>query len=295
MGLIKEGDELRVLTDILGDEDHLGDMDFKVCGTERGITAFQLDTKIKGVTRKLMEDALSQANEARAHVLGKMNEALAKPRAEMSPYAPRIYTIKIEVDKIREVIGPGGKIIREIQATTGAEIEIQDDGTVNVAAVNAESANAAIEMIREITAEVEVGKIYHGTITRIMNFGAFCSVIGNKEGLIHISELAPYRVGEVEDVVQLGDEVDVKVIEVDKMGRVNLSKVQADLELGRISEEDLERGGGDDERGQQRLLRKGTDNVASLRRERGKAEPQQCEREQHEPGRRRRRSRPLRP
>ena len=245
MGLIKEGEELRVLTDILGDEDHLGDMDFKVCGTEKGITAFQLDTKIKGVTRKLMEDALSQAKEARAHVLGKMNEALSAPREEISQYAPRIYTIKIDPEKIREVIGPGGKVIREIQSTTGAEIEIQDDGTVNVAAVNAESANAAIDMIREITAEVEVGKIYHGTVTRLMNFGAFCTVIGNKEGLVHISELAPYRVNEVQDIVDVGDEIDIKVIEVDKMGRVNLSKVQADIELGRVSEEDLERGRGD--------------------------------------------------
>ena len=243
MGLIKEGDEVRVLTDILGDEDHLGDMDFKVCGTEKGITAFQLDTKIKGISRKVMEDALAQARDGRAYVLAKMNEVITQARPEVSQYAPRIYTIKIDPDKIREVIGPGGKVIREIQSSTGSEIEITDDGNVKVAAVNAESANAAIEMIREITAEVEVGKIYHGTITRIMNFGAFCTVVGNKEGLIHISELAPHRVGEVTDVVDVGDEVDVKVIEVDKMGRVNLSKVQADVELGRVDESELEQRG----------------------------------------------------
>lgn len=248
MGLIKEGDEVRVLSDILGDEDHLGDMDFKVCGSKNGITAFQMDTKIKGISREVMQKALDQARAGREHILGKMLDALPAPRAEISPYAPRIYTIKIDPDKIREVIGPGGKVIREIQSRTNTEIEIEDDGTVKVAAVDQAGADAALDMIKEITAEVEVGKIYHGSITRIMNFGAFCSVLGNKEGLIHISELAPNRVNEVTDVVDIGDEVDVKVIEIDKMGRVNLSKVQADVELGRVDASEVQqndRGGRD--------------------------------------------------
>jgi polyribonucleotide nucleotidyltransferase len=257
MGLIKEGDEVRILTDILGDEDHLGDMDFKVCGTEKGITAFQMDVKIAGVNRDIMRDALDQARRGRLHVLEKMAEVLAEPRPDISPYAPRIYTIHIPVDKIREVIGPGGKVIREIQTQTGAEIEIQDDGTVNVAAVDSEAANLAIQMIKNITADIEVGTIYHGQVTRIMNFGAFVSLNGGKEGLVHISELSAGRVGEVTDVLDVGDEVDVKVIEIDKMGRVNLSKVAADRELGRLSPEEMEehdraqqrprpeRGGGD--------------------------------------------------
>ncbi len=255
MGLIKEGEEVRVLSDILGDEDHLGDMDFKVCGTEKGITAFQMDTKIKGISREVMQQALEQARAGREHILAKMREAMPAPRPEISPYAPRIYTIKIDSEKIREVIGPGGKVVREIQSSTGAEIDIQDDGTIHVAAVDQESAQAAIEMIREITAEVEVGMVHRGMITRIMNFGAFCTLPGNKEGLIHISELAPGRVGEVTDVVDVGDEVDVKVLEVDKMGRINLSKVQADVELGRVAPEEVQpkssgdRGGRDRDRG----------------------------------------------
>lgn len=234
MGLIKEGEEFRVLTDILGDEDHLGDMDFKVCGTRNGITAFQMDTKIKGVPRSVMEQALEQARQGRLFILDKMNEVLAQPRAEISPYAPRIYTIKIDPDKIREVIGPGGKVIRDIQMKTATEITIQNDGTVMIAAVDKESADKATDMILGITAEVEVGKIYHGKVTRIMNFGAFVSLLGNREGLVHVSELAPHRVREVTDEVNIGDEIDVKVIEVDKFGRINLSKVQADMELGKI-------------------------------------------------------------
>lgn len=234
MGLIKEGDEVRILSDILGDEDHLGDMDFKVCGTANGITAFQMDTKVKGLSREVMEKAMAQARAGREHILGIMNEALAEPRPDLSPFAPRIFTIKIHPDKIREIIGPGGKVIRQIQSETGAEIDIEDDGTVNIAALNKEDADAAIEMINEIVADVEVGKIYHGRITRIMNFGAFCSVIGNKEGMIHISELADYRVNNVTDIVNVGDEVDVKVIEIDSMGRVNLSKIAADRELDQV-------------------------------------------------------------
>lgn len=235
MGMIKEGDEVRILSDILGDEDHLGDMDFKVCGTEKGITAFQMDTKVKeGLPREVMERALAQACAGREHILGIMNEALPAPRSELSAYAPRIFTINIHPDKIREVIGPGGKIIRQIQAETGAEIDIEDDGSINVAAINKENADAAIEMINEIVADVEVGKIYHGRVTRIMNFGAFCTVVGGKEGLVHISELADFRVNNVTDIVNVGDEIDIKVVEVDSMGRVNLSKIAADRELDQV-------------------------------------------------------------
>lgn len=240
MGLIMEGDEACVLSDILGAEDHLGDMDFKVCGTRKGITAFQMDVKITTVTSEIMQRALEQAKVGRDHILDKMDECLSTHRSEISPYAPRIYSIKIDPDKIREVIGPGGKVIREIQSSTGAEIEIEDDGTVNVAAVDGESADLAIEMIKNIVAEPEVGKVYRGTITRLMGFGAFCTVVGSKEGLIHISEVEPGHVSSIEDVLSVGDEVDIKVIEIDRMGRVNLSKVQADVELGRISQEELE-------------------------------------------------------
>lgn len=259
MGMIKEGDEICILSDILGDEDHLGDLDFKVCGTENGITAFQMDTKVKGLSRATMQKALEQAKAGREHILGKMNECISTPRSDLSPYAPRIYTIKIDVDKIRDIIGPGGKVIREIQATTGSEISVEDDGTINVAAVDAASAQAAIDLIREITAEVEVGAIYQGTITRIMNFGAFCTVVGNKEGLIHISELAPGRVAEVTDVVNVGDEIDIKVIEIDKMGRVNLSKVQADVDLGRVDASEVEKKEASRDRGGDRGGRSGGD------------------------------------
>lgn len=236
MGLIKEGDEVRVLTDILGAEDHLGDMDFKVTGTSEGITAFQMDCKIGGVSNEVMRQALNQARDGRLHILEKMNAALPAHREDISPYAPRIFTIMIHPDKIRDIIGPGGKVIRHIQRTTGAEIEIEDDGTVLVAATNAEIANMAIEMIKNITAEPEVGQIYKGKVTRIMNFGAFVSVMGGKEGLVHISELAPYHVRNVTDVVDIGDDVQVKVIEIDSMGRINLSKVAAERELGLIDD-----------------------------------------------------------
>jgi polyribonucleotide nucleotidyltransferase len=238
MGLIKEGDEARVLSDILGAEDHLGDMDFKVCGTSEGITAFQMDCKVMGVSRELMSQALHQAREGRLHILEKMKECLAESRSEISPFAPRIITININVDKIRDVIGPGGKVIREIQKNSGAEIEIEDDGTINVAAVDAEAAQAAVDMIRMIVAEPEVGQVYNGKVTRIMPFGAFVAVMGGKEGLVHISELAIGHVREVTDVVNVGDDVNVKVMEIDKLGRVNLSKVEADRTLGLISDED---------------------------------------------------------
>ena len=240
MGLIKEGDDACVLSDILGVEDHLGDMDFKVCGTANGITAFQMDCKIAGVSRDLMAKALDQAKAGREHILGKMAEAISGPREDLSKYAPRITTIQIPVDKIRDIIGPGGKVIREIQASTGADVNVEDDGKIAVAAADSEAAKAAIEMIESITAEAEVGAVYHGTVTRLMNFGAFVNIVGTREGLVHISEMALGRVDKVEDVMDVGDEVDVKVIEIDNMGRVNLSKLQADVELGRISAEDYE-------------------------------------------------------
>lgn len=240
MGMIKEGDAISILSDILGDEDHLGDLDFKVCGTSEGITAFQMDTKVKGLSRETMHRALIQAREGIAHILGKMEEAMPAARPDVSPYAPRIYTLKIDPEKIREIIGPGGKVIRGIQAQTNSEITVEDDGRVSVAAFNKEDADAAIGLIREITAEVEVGQIYHGTVVRVMPFGAFVNLLGTKDGMVHISELAPGRVNEVTDVCDVGDEIDVKVIEIDKMGRVNLSKVAADIELGRIDESEVE-------------------------------------------------------
>lgn len=239
MGLVKEGEEARVLTDILGVEDHLGDMDFKVCGTAQGITAFQMDVKVKGISRALMSEALAQAREARLHILDKMLECLPEPRKDVSEYAPRIYTIKIDVEKIRDVIGPGGKIVRGIQLRTGAEINIEDDGTIHVASVDKDSADAALAMIESITAEPEVGTIYPGTVSRVLNFGAFVTFMGGKEGLVHISELAPGRVNRVEDVVNIGDEINVKVVEIDNMGRLNLSKVQADAEMGQLSEQEM--------------------------------------------------------
>jgi polyribonucleotide nucleotidyltransferase len=203
-----------------------------------------MDTKIKGLSREVMQAALQQAEAGRDHILGKMNACLESAREEVSAYAPRIYSFKIDPEKIRDIIGPGGKIIRGIQASTGAEIGVEDDGTVKIAAVDKDAAEAAMELVKEIVADVEVGALYKGTITRIMGFGAFCTVTGGKEGLIHISELAPGRVGEVTDVVQVGDEVDIKVIEVDKMGRVNLSKVLADVELGRVDASEVESNSG---------------------------------------------------
>ncbi len=238
MGLIKKDQEVRILTDILGDEDHLGDMDFKVCGTREGITALQMDIKVQGLDREIMTQALQQARDARLHVLDEMDKCMSGPRSEISQYAPRIFTIKIDPDKIRDIIGPGGKVIREIQNQSGADIDIEDDGTVNVAASKREEADEAIRMIEAITASPEIGQVYTGSVSRIMNFGAFVSFMGGKEGLVHISELAPGHVREVTDVVNVGDEIKVKLVEIDKMGRLNLSKVEADRELGLLSEED---------------------------------------------------------
>ena len=231
MGLVKEGDDYAVLSDIQGVEDHLGDMDFKVAGTEEGITAFQMDLKIGGVTREIMAKALEQARQGRLHILGEMAKALEGPREEISKYAPRIITLMIPIDKIRDVIGPGGKMIRQIVAETGAKIDIDDDGRVCIAAVESEAGKAAKEWIEMLTEEVEIGKLYKGKVTRILNFGVFVEILPGKEGMVHISELAEGRVGRCEDVVNEGDEVTVKVTEIDAMGRINVSKRLAEREL----------------------------------------------------------------
>jgi len=234
MGLVQKDGEVAILTDITGLEDHLGDMDFKVTGTAEGITAFQMDVKAEGISRDTLARALEQARKARLLVLDKMNAAIASPREEISRYAPRIFQITIPVEKIGGVIGPGGKIIRDMTAKTGASIDIDDDGTVTVASVDVEGAEKALEMINQIIADVEVGKIYKGRVTRLMNFGAFVEVLPGKEGLVHISALAPHHVKSVEDVVKVGDEIQVKCVEIDNQNRVNLSKVAAERELGLI-------------------------------------------------------------
>ncbi len=227
MGLIKEGDEFIVLSDILGDEDHLGDMDFKVTGTDKGITAFQMDVKISGVNREILKKALDQARAGRLNILGKMKEAISEPRSQLSRYAPRVETIQINPDKIRDVIGPGGKVIRAIVAETGAKIDIDDSGRVVVMSPDAEACDKAIEKIRNITAEPEIGELYMAKIVRVTDFGAFAEILPNTEGLIHISQLENRRVRKVTDVVNEGDEVLVKVIDIDKDGRIRLSRKAA--------------------------------------------------------------------
>ena len=227
MGLIKEGDKVMVLSDILGLEDHLGDMDFKVCGTEQGVTALQMDIKIAGITAQLMRQALAQAREGRLHILGRMRAALAAPREHMSPFAPRIYTLKIKPDKIREIIGPGGKVIRDIVATCGVKMDVQDDGTVTIASSDEASAKKAIERVNQITEEVEIGKLYLGKVRKIMDFGAFVEVLPGVDGLVHISQLAHHRVKAVTDEVKEGDEILVKVLEVDRQGKIRLSRKEA--------------------------------------------------------------------
>jgi polyribonucleotide nucleotidyltransferase len=224
MGLVMEGNRYAILTDILGVEDHLGDMDFKVAGTAEGITAFQLDIKVGGLTIDLMAKALEQARRARLFVLDKMNQAISKPKPDISPYAPRIITLKIPIDKIGEVIGPGGKVIRAIIESTGAKIDIEDDGTVTVASVDQTAGEAARDKILSLIEEAEVGKVYIGKVKRIATFGAFVEILPNVDGLVHISELDNYRVARVEDVVNLGDEVKVKVIGIDSEGKVRLSR-----------------------------------------------------------------------
>jgi len=223
MGLVKENERFAVLTDILGDEDHLGDMDFKVAGSNDGITALQMDIKIDGITEEIMRIALAQAREGRLHILGEMNKVLDKPRQEMSSYAPRLMTMKVHPDKIRDIIGKGGVTIRQITDETGAIIDIADDGTVTIASANKEAAEDARRRIEQITADVEPGQIYDGTVQRLMNFGAFVSILPGKDGLVHISQISDERVENVSDKLKEGDKVKVKVLEVDKQGRIRLS------------------------------------------------------------------------
>jgi polyribonucleotide nucleotidyltransferase len=227
MGLIKEGDRVVVLTDILGLEDHLGDMDFKVTGTKNGITAFQLDTKIGGISRAIMEKALDQAREGRFFIIDKMHETISAPRENLAPYAPRIYTMQIRQDKIRDVIGSGGKVIRGIVEQTGVKIDIQDSGIINIASADEESAKKAIDIINSITAEAELGRIYPGKVKRILDFGAFVEIMPGTEGLLHISQISEQRIAKVTDELNEGDEVVVKVIEIDKTGRIRLSRKEA--------------------------------------------------------------------
>jgi polyribonucleotide nucleotidyltransferase len=222
MGLIKEGNRFAVLTDILGDEDHLGDMDFKVAGTTEGVTALQMDIKIEGITKEIMQVALTQAREARLHILGIMNQAEASPH-EMSQFAPRIITMKINPEKIRDVIGKGGATIRALVEETGAQIDIEDDGTVKIACTSTESGEAAKKRIEDITAEVEVGRTYDGTVVKILDFGAIVNVLPGKDGLLHISQIAHERVNAVTDHLKEGQPVQVKVLEADDKGRMRLS------------------------------------------------------------------------
>jgi polyribonucleotide nucleotidyltransferase len=228
MGLVKEGDDFAVLTDILGDEDHLGDMDFKVAGTDGGITALQMDIKIQGITREIMSTALDQARDARLHILGEMNKVLDAPRAEMSEWAPTIMTIKIDPEKIRDVIGKGGAVIRAITEETGASVDIENDGTIRIASVDGTSGKEALRRIELITADVEVGRIYEGKVARLMDFGAFVTILPGKDGLVHISQISNERVEKVSDKLAEGDVVKVKVLEVDRQGRVRLSMKEVD-------------------------------------------------------------------
>ena len=232
MGLIKEDEGVAILSDILGDEDHLGDMDFKVAGTDQGITSLQMDLKITSINEEIMKDALAQANEGRMHILGEMAKAIDTSRAEVNQNAPRITAFKINKDKIRDVIGPGGKMIREISETTGAKIDIEDDGTVKVAAVDETAAEAAIKWIKDLTAVPEVGVIYTGKVVKTVDFGAFVNFMGAKDGLVHISELAPQRVEKTTDIVNEGDQVKVKLIGIDDRGKIKLSMKVVDQETG---------------------------------------------------------------
>lgn len=231
MGLMKEGDDCVVLTDILGDEDHLGDMDFKVCGTEAGITALQMDIKIKGLSQEIMTQALDQAKEARLHILSKMSEAISEPRKVISEHAPKIITFKIPTDKIRDLIGPGGKVIKGIQETWDVKINIDDDGTVAVSGNNGKSLDSAVEICKSLTEKAEVGKLYKGVVKRIADFGAFVEILPGVDGLVHISQLDEDRVERVTDIVQEGDEIWVKVLEVDRQGKIRLSLKDAIAEM----------------------------------------------------------------
>lgn len=232
MGLIKEGDDFAVLTDIMGDEDHLGDMDFKVAGTKDGVTALQMDIKITSITKEIMGIALAQAHEGRIHILSKMAEALEAPRSEISPNAPRITTLQIDKEKIRDVIGTGGKVIREIVETTGAKVDIDDDGFIKIASVDEAASKAALDWIKGIVSEPEIGQIYNGTVVKVMDFGAFVNFCGSQDGLVHVSEILPHRVDKVSDVLKEGDKVKVKCMGVDNRGKIKLSMKRVDQETG---------------------------------------------------------------
>ncbi|MEE9185556.1 MAG: polyribonucleotide nucleotidyltransferase [Candidatus Binatia bacterium] len=238
MGLIKEDGEVRILSDILGDEDHLGDMDFKVAGTRDGITALQMDIKIGGVTREIMQEALYQAREGRLHILSIMEGTLAEPRTDVSGHAPRIITLKVKPEKIREIIGPGGKVIRGIVEQTGVKIDVEDDGTVTIASSDESASQRAVEIVERITAEAVIGKIYKGTVRRVVDFGAFVEILPGTDGLVHISQLAPERVRRVTDVLNEGDEVMVKVIDVDRQGKIKLSRKDALEDSGKPRREE---------------------------------------------------------
>jgi polyribonucleotide nucleotidyltransferase len=257
MGLIEEGDRHAVLSDILGDEDHLGDMDFKVAGTEVGVTALQMDIKITSITEEIMRVALDQARDGRMHILGEMAKAITGAREDVSEHAPRITTLNIPREKIREVIGTGGKVIREICEVTGAKIDIEDDGTVKVAAVDGDAGQRAIDWITSIIAEPEVGKIYEGKVVKTVDFGAFVNFLGNRDGLVHISELRQERVPSVEDVVKVDDQVKVKVLGIDDRGKVKLSMRAVNQETG--EEIPIEPRSGDGERRGDRRPRRDRD------------------------------------
>ena len=236
MGLIKEGDDFSVLSDILGDEDHLGDMDFKVAGTEDGITSLQMDIKITSITKEIMEIALQQAKEGRIHILNEMGKAIGSSREALADSAPKITTMKVKLEKIRDIIGPGGKMIREICETTGAKVDIEDDGTIKIAASDTESSQAAQKRINDIVAEAELGVIYTGKVVKTVDFGAFVNFLGTKDGLVHISELQNARTEKTTDICKEGDEVKVKVIGFDDRGKVKLSMKRVDQDTG----EDIE-------------------------------------------------------
>ncbi len=224
MGLIKSEDKVAILSDIQGIEDHLGDMDFKVAGTEKGVTAIQMDIKISGIDRAILQEALNRAKEGRLFILEKMKEVISAPRKELSPYAPRILTMQVDPDKIRDIIGPGGKMINKIIDETGVKIDIEDDGRVSIASDNMDNGERAVELISKIIKDVEVGEIYMGKVIKIVPFGAFVEIANGKEGLLHISNIANERINRVEDVLSIGDEVLVKVVEIDNQGRINLSR-----------------------------------------------------------------------
>jgi polyribonucleotide nucleotidyltransferase len=224
MGLISDGKRTAILSDILGDEDHLGDMDFKVCGTAKGITAIQMDIKIAGLSREIMTTALDQAREGRIHILGKMNETLGNARPDLNKWAPRITTLKVKPDQIRLIIGPGGKTIKGIIDQTGVQIDVEDDGTVNIASNDSDAVKKAIEIVKGLTTEPEVGAVYKGPVQRVTDFGAFVELLPGTDGLLHISEMAHHRVERVEDVMKEGDIVEVKVLSVERDGKIRLTR-----------------------------------------------------------------------